>query len=247
MFHAFVFLLLALLSEVLGTVGGFGSSVFFVPLAGFFFDFKTVLGLTGLLHVFSNIAKLVLFRQHIQWSLIWKIGIPSVLLVIAGAWLSNHVQFAYAEILLGLFCIFFALLFLWKPDLQLKPTNSNAITGGGVAGFLAGFIGTGGAIRAVTLTSFGLEKNIFIATSAAIDFGVDLSRSVVYLQQGYVQGNYWWYLPGLIVIAFVGSYIGKRLLNHISQERFRKIVLIFILLTGMLMAGKKFAVYVLNS
>ena len=138
--NAFIFLLLALLSEIVGTVGGFGSSVFFVPLAGFFFDFKTVLGLTGLLHVFSNIAKLVLFRQHIQWSLIWKIGVPSVLLVIAGAWLSNHVQFQYAEILLGLFCMFFAVLFWYKPDLTLQPTNSNAVAGGGVAGFLAGFI-----------------------------------------------------------------------------------------------------------
>jgi len=238
MANAFFFLLLALLSEIVGTVGGFGSSVFFVPLAGFFFDFKTVLGLTGLLHVFSNIAKLVLFRQHIEWALIWKIGIPSVLLVIAGAWLSNHIQFTYAELLLGIFCISFALLFWWKPDLRLQPTNTNAITGGGIAGFLAGFIGTGGAIRAVTLTSFGLEKNIFIATSAAIDFGVDVSRSVVYLNQGYVQGNFWWYLPGLIIIAFIGSYIGKRLLNSVSQELFRKIVLIFIFLTGIIMAGK---------
>ncbi|TDO28889.1 sulfite exporter TauE/SafE family protein [Sediminibacterium goheungense] len=238
MVNAFIFLLLALLSEIVGTVGGFGSSVFFVPLAGFFFDFKTVLGLTGLLHVFSNIAKLVLFRQHIQWSLIWKIGVPSVLLVIAGAWLSNHVQFQYAEMLLGLFCMFFAVLFWYKTDLKLKPTNSNAVTGGGVAGFLAGFIGTGGAIRAVILTSFGLEKNIFIATSAAIDFGVDLSRSVIYVGQGYVQGNFWWYLPGLIVIAFVGSYIGKKLLNSVSPEQFRKVVLIFILLTGLVMTGK---------
>jgi uncharacterized protein len=238
MANAFFFLLLALLSEIVGTVGGFGSSVFFVPLAGFFFDFKTVLGLTGLLHVFSNIAKLVLFRQHIQWSLIWKIGVPSVLLVIAGAWLSSQVQFEYAELLLGLFCIFFACLFMWKPDLRLKATNGNAITGGGIAGFLAGFIGTGGAIRAITLTSFALEKNIFIATSAAIDFGVDISRSVIYVNQGYVKGNLWWYLPGLIIIAFIGSYIGKKLLNSVSQEWFRKIVLIFILLTGVLMAGK---------
>lgn len=238
MANAFFFLLLALLSEVVGTVGGFGSSVFFVPLAGFFFDFKTVLGLTGLLHVFSNIAKLVLFRQHIEWSLIWKIGVPSVLLVIGGAWLSNQVQFEYAELLLGLFCIFFAILFMWKPDLRLKATNRNAISGGGIAGFLAGFIGTGGAIRAITLTSFGLEKNIFIATSAAIDFGVDVSRSVIYVNQGYVQGKFWWYLPALIVIAFVGSYIGKKLLNSVSQDWFRKIVLIFVLLTGVLMAGK---------
>ena len=34
-----LFLGLACIAEVLGTSGGFGSSVFFVPIAAFFFDF----------------------------------------------------------------------------------------------------------------------------------------------------------------------------------------------------------------
>lgn len=71
--NAFLFFFPALLSEIAGTVGRFGTAVFFVPLVGFFFDFKTVLGLTGLLHVFSNIAKLVLFRRYIQWPLILEL------------------------------------------------------------------------------------------------------------------------------------------------------------------------------
>jgi uncharacterized protein len=56
----FLFFLIALFSEVVGTVAGFGSSVFFVPLAGLFFDFREVLALTSILHVFSNAAKLAL-------------------------------------------------------------------------------------------------------------------------------------------------------------------------------------------
>jgi hypothetical protein len=39
-----LFFLIALLSEVAGTVAGFGSSVFFVPLAGFFFRFSPSAG-----------------------------------------------------------------------------------------------------------------------------------------------------------------------------------------------------------
>ena len=62
----FLFFLIALLSEIVGTIGGFGSSVFFVPLAGLFFDFHTVLALTSILHVFSNAAKLVLFGRHVR-------------------------------------------------------------------------------------------------------------------------------------------------------------------------------------
>jgi uncharacterized membrane protein YfcA len=60
------FFLTALLSEIVGTVAGFGSSVFFVPLAGFFFDFHQVPALTSILHVFSNTAKLVLFGEQVN-------------------------------------------------------------------------------------------------------------------------------------------------------------------------------------
>ena len=45
--HLVYFILLALLCEILGTVGGFGSSLFFVPIAGFFLDFQSVLGTTA--------------------------------------------------------------------------------------------------------------------------------------------------------------------------------------------------------
>ncbi|MDX1550365.1 MAG: hypothetical protein R3278_07445, partial [Lysobacter spongiicola] len=56
--RALLFLALALLAEVAGTVGGFGSSVFFVPIANFFFDFESVLGITALFHLASNASKL---------------------------------------------------------------------------------------------------------------------------------------------------------------------------------------------
>jgi uncharacterized membrane protein YfcA len=85
----FLFFFIALFSEIVGTVAGFRSPVFFVPLAGFFFDFHTVLALTSLLHVFSNAAKLVLFGRHMQWRLLFLLGIPSIGCVILGALLSS--------------------------------------------------------------------------------------------------------------------------------------------------------------
>lgn len=59
-----LFFVLTLISEILGTVGGFGSSLFFVSVAQFFYPFNAVLALTGLLHMFSNSAKLVFFLAH---------------------------------------------------------------------------------------------------------------------------------------------------------------------------------------
>ena len=235
-----LFFLIAFVSEVVGTVAGFGSSVFFVPLAGMLFGFHEVLALTSILHVFSNAAKLVFFREHVQWRLLLLLGIPSIVLVILGAYLSTKLEFAFTGLILGLFLIAFSLFFLLKPAVRLSPNAFNAIAGGGVAGFLAGLIGTGGAIRGSVLAAFDLEKNVFVATSAAIDSGVDFSRMIVYLRSDYLTSASYWYIPGLLAVAFAGSFVGKVALNKIKQESFRKIVLILILLIGVATAGRFF-------
>lgn len=234
----FFFLFLALVSEILGTVGGFGSSVFFVPLAGLFFNFKTVLVVTGILHVFSNTAKLLFFYKGINRRLLLLIGIPSVVFVLLGAYLSVHLFSTYTEFALGIFLVTFGIFFLLYPKAKVSQSKLNAISGGSVAGFFAGLIGTGGAIRGLSLAAFDLEKNAFIATSAAIDFCVDLSRTTVYLSNTYLEKTYYTYIPFLLLIAFVGSYTGKLLLKNVSQDNFRKIVLVMIILIGILMILK---------
>jgi len=232
-----IFFLLAFCSEIAGTVAGFGSSVFFVPLAGFFFDFHEVLALTSILHVFSNAAKLILFRSHVQWRLLLLLGIPSTICVILGAYLSTRLEFRYTELILGLFLIAFSTFFLLRPEVKLSPRPLNAITAGGAAGFLAGVIGTGGAIRGLALGAFDLEKNVFVATSAAIDSGVDFSRMIIYLRSGFLAAESFWLVPALLVVAFAGSYAGKVLLNKIQQKSFRKIVLVLVLLIGLTTLG----------
>jgi uncharacterized protein len=233
-----LFFLIGFFSEVIGTVAGFGSSVFFVPLAGLLFDFHPVLALTSVLHVFSNAAKLVFFGRHVKWKLLILLGLPSVLFVIVGALLSRTLQFEYTELLLGLFLMTFSLLFFFRPTVRLEPNRLNAIAGGGIAGFLAGLIGTGGAIRGLALAAFDLEKSVFVATSAAIDSGVDFSRMIVYLRSGYLTPKFYWFVPGLLLVAFIGSYVGKVVLDRIEQKKFRRIVLVLIFLIGLTTLGR---------
>lgn len=227
-----VFLLLVLLAEILGTVGGFGSSVFFVPIANFFLDFQTVLGLTALFHLSSNVVKIAFFKKGIDKQVILYIGIPAVIFVIIGAYVSQFFNTKILTYFLGGFLIVLSLIFLVFKELIIKASNKNAILGGILSGFSAGLLGTGGAIRGITLSAFKMNKEKFIATSAIIDLGVDLSRSVVYYKNGYIQKDILYLIPILLVISVIGTYIGKKILNKISQDQFRNFVLILILIIG---------------
>lgn len=226
------FILFSLIAEIVGTVGGFGSSLLFVPIAGFFLDFHSVLGLTALFHLASNVSKITLFRNGFDKNIILAIGIPSVLFVALGAYLTKYFDNKILEMILALFLISLScLLFIFR-KFVIKPSTTNSVIGGSLSGLTAGLLGTGGAIRGLTLAAFNLEKDIFIATSAAIDLGIDITRSIVYTANGYVHSRDLYLVAILIVIGFIGTYIGKKVLTKVSEEQFKYIVLSLIFVIG---------------
>ena len=228
------------MAEVVGTIGGFGSSVFFVPLGNFYFDFHSVLGLTAIFHLFSNLSKIALFKKGLNKFLILYIGIPSVLFVIIGGFVSKFISSIYLEIFLGVFLISLSALFLYRRELVIAANKKNSLIGGALSGFSAGLLGTGGAIRGLTMASFNLEKSVFIATSAFIDFMIDFSRTFVYYNNGYIHKHDMIYVPFLLVIGIFGTYLGKRILHHIPQDKFRTISLGLILIIGLITLIKQF-------
>jgi uncharacterized protein len=221
-------------------VGGFGSSLFFVPLASYFLDFHSVLGITAVYHVFSNLSKIAFFRQGFDKRLVLFMGIPSVLGVIGGSIATRYLPTPSLELALALFLVSISVVFLAFRKLVLPATNTNAIAGGGVSGFVAGLLGTGGAIRGTALAAFNLPIATFVATSAIIDLAVDASRTVVYYANGYMHRDDVYLIPILIVVSILGTFAGKKILERIPQAYFRNIVLVLILITGLITLSKVF-------
>jgi uncharacterized membrane protein YfcA len=235
-----LFIILAFISEILGTVSGFGSSILFVPIASIFFDFKTVLGITAVFHVFSNLSKIVLFQQGIKKDIAIKLGVPAVVFVIIGASITTFLPTQQIELGMHIILVLLAIYLILHFNKRVKQTDANLYAGGMASGFIAGIAGTGGAIRGITLSAFQLPKEVFIATSAFIDLGVDFSRAVVYVGNGYFQKEYLFLIPFLILISIIGSYIGKKILERTSEIVFRTIVLLMIIATAIFGVVKYF-------
>lgn len=232
------FFSLALVAEVIGTVSGFGSSILFVPIAALFFDFHVVLGITAVFHVFSNLSKIVLFRKGIHKNIAIKLGVPAVLAVMVGAILTQFIPVKLIEIIMSVVLVLLSLFLVFNQQFKMAQNNTNLYSGGLISGFLAGLIGTGGAIRGLTMVAFNLEKNVFVATSALIDMGVDSSRAVIYIWNGFFTSAHLKYIPFLIVISLIGSYLGKRILAVTSQNAFRYLALTLIVATSILQVIK---------
>ncbi len=229
-----LFLALALVAEILGTIGGFGSSLFFVPIAGYFLDFHSVLGITAVFHVTSNLTKIFFFRKGYDKKLILSLGIPAVIFVIIGAILSKYINSNYLELSLAIFLISMSLILLIFKNIHIEASVKNSVIGGSLSGFIAGLVGTGGAIRGMTMAAFNLKTDVFIATSAVIDLGIDSSRTVVYALNGYIHQHDFYLIPMLMVVSFAGTFLGKQILKKISEAQFKNLVLVLVLITGLI-------------
>ncbi|MGB9937030.1 MAG: sulfite exporter TauE/SafE family protein [Methanobacterium sp.] len=228
-----LFLILVFLSEIAGTMAGFGSSTILLPLSLFIFDFKTALVLVAFAHISGNIGRVTFFKHGLDKRIILLFGIPSVILTFLGAYLVIYIPQNIAILILGIFLLIFSILSLKSPKLRFKQSNSTAVFGGGLSGFFAGLIGTGGVIRGAFLTSFSLKKVRYIAAAAAIALAVDLTRLPVYIINGFLNSFFYYLIPLIFIMAIFGSYIGKNIVNKISQDFFRKIVLVAIALVSL--------------
>lgn len=238
-FHDLALFVIAFASEILGTLSGFGSSTFFVPIALLVESFKFVLALTAILHCFGNLFKIVLFRGDFQRAAFIQLVVPSVIFAAIGALLTAQFPVEFMLRSLGVVLMFFSVLSLFaKSRIQFLPKWAATILAA-ISGFSTGFVGTGGAIRGLALAALQLPKNSFVVISSAIDIGGDLIRTIIYLRNGFMDWGQWFYLPLLAVAAFAGANIGKLILSRINQVHFEKIVAVFIFLSGLMMLIEK--------
>lgn len=219
----------AFFAEMIGTMAGFGSSTVFLPVALLFFDFRVALILVAIFHISGNIGRITFFRHGFDRRLLLIFGLPSVILTLVGALLVNYTPQLFLKLILGFFLIVYSLASLLKPGFAFPPNEKTSLIGGSLSGFFAGLIGTGGALRGAFLTSFNLEKSVYISTAAAISLAVDITRIPVYFGSGFLETQFYYYIPILFVIAIMGSFTGNKILNKIPQPKFRKFVLLAIM------------------
>jgi uncharacterized membrane protein YfcA len=227
-----LFFVSGLIAEIIGTMAGFGSSTIFLPLALLFVDFKTAIILVSIFHLFGNLSRIIFFREGFDRRVILQFGVPSVLLSLLGAFLIGVLPHPVLKLILGIFLITTSASFLIKPGLKLPANTGTFIAGGSTTGFITALVGTGGALRAILLQGFNIEKVKYIATAATIALATDITRIPVYISQGFLTQQYYLYLPLLFVIALAGSFIGRKIVKKIDQEKFRKVVLVTIILVS---------------
>lgn len=219
-----------LISEIAGTIAWFGSSSIFLPLASQVLDFKNALILVAIYHIFGNASRLSFFYKHINKKILVVFWIPSIIMTVIWASLAHYVNQDLLKMMMGsvLFC--FALYSLLAPQLPQVTSNIFWIIGWGLSGLTAGLVGTGGVLRGAFMSLYQLPKEQYIATIALVALIVDATRIPIYFKNGFLDTQLLYIIPILFITAFIGSFIGKKIVSSLSDAIFKKIIFIAIMI-----------------
>lgn len=233
-FEIFLLCLLTLLASGIGTATGFGLSTILIPVMVLFAPMPVVLLFVGIIHLFGDLWKVMLFKKGFDWKLIIGFGLAGIAASFLGASFSLKVQVLPLKRILGGFMVLYVAFLFLKRDWALPKNNGTAVCGGLLSGLFAGFFGVGGAVRGAFLTAFDLPKAVYVFTSGLIALFIDVTRITRYVWGGTrLESSLLITLLFCIPVSFAGAYIAKKFLDRLPQTFFRNFIGIVLALVGL--------------
>jgi uncharacterized membrane protein YfcA len=139
--------------------------------------------------------------------------------------------------MIGSLIIFFSLFEIIPYFKNLSFSENKLTIGGLLSGFFGGLSGHQGALRSAFLVKLHLNKESFVATGTAIACIVDIARMSVYaftFDFSHVKNNTT-ILISAVLAAFLGAYIGNKLLKKTTLHFIKWVVTIFMITIALLM------------
>ncbi len=231
-----VFLFAAFFSEILGTIGGFGSATLLTLFGIFFFPFKTTLVVVAFFHGAGALVRFFSFRKSVNWSTFLLFLFPDIVFVILGSFAISYISESSVRLLFGIFLLLYSFMGLFGLTFLVSQEKRPLFLAGGgmLSGFLAGLLGTGGAARTVVLQMAGLSKEAYLGTSALLAVITDIVRITVYISLG-IAGfviHEMSSLSILIIVSMCAAYIGSKIAHTIPSKAFSYIVFTLLFIAG---------------
>lgn len=219
-----------------GFVSGFSGFAMGIVVSGIWLHLITpiqtaaLIAAYGLLTQGYGIAKL---RHELSWCNIWPLTLGTAIGIPIGVMLLTHINPSYVRLSVGVLLIVYATYNLARPPLGPFKISAPADVSIGVAnGLLGGVTGLGGIISTISCQLRGWSKDKQRAVFQPVLFAAFVIISFSQLIAGsYTPETVKLYGMGLPSMV-AGIWIGFRLYGTINDERFRKTVLILVLIAG---------------
>ena len=246
-----IIVIAAFVTAILTFFSGFGLGTILTPVFMLFFPVDLAIALTGVVHFFNNIFKIILVGRNADRAVLIRFGIPAVIAAFIGAWVLLHIPdsqplFDYTlfgktfevypvKLIISVLLIIFATMDLIPYFDKMQFGREKLPLGGMLSGFFGGLSGNQGALRSAFLIKAGLTKEAFIGTAVVVSTFVDFTRLSVYATRFVKSGlsDNIMLVVFATIAAVAGAYIGNKLLKKVTIKYIQILIAIMLIIVSL--------------
>jgi uncharacterized protein len=223
----------AITAGAIASVAGFGIGSVLTPLLATTVEAKLAVAAVSIPHVVGTAVRFSLVRGHVDRRIFIWFGITSAAGGLIGALLHAYASSRALAVVFGCLLLFVGVSELTGLMSRVQLGRRGGWIAGGLSGMLGGLVGNQGGIRSAALLAFDIDKTAFIATATAVGLVVDAVRLPVYIYTERAALLRMWPLIAIATAGVVvGTLAGMRLLKHVPDALFRRIVAVLLLALG---------------
>ena len=221
---------------IISTISGGGGALILVPFLNFLIGTTKTAPVINLGTFIGRPARLILFWKYINWKVFWYYVPAAILGAWIAGWFFTKIDASWLQILVGIFLISTVFQYRFGKKERSFPVKLwYFIPLGFLVSLLGTIIGALGPILNPFYLNLGLDKEELIATKTVNSFFLGISQIGSYAFFGILYKELWIYGIALGLGAVIGNIIGKRFLSRMKSSTFRKLLILLMVISGILL------------
>ena len=224
----------ALVAAMLAAVTGFGGAAVLLPVLVFVFGVREAIPILTVAQLIGNGSRVWFNRRELDWKVVGWFALGGVPTAFAGGVLFAHAPLAALTRTLGVFLILIVFWRHFRRGPVWKPPLRSFIAIGAISSFLSALLGSVGPLMAPLFLAYGLVKGAYIGTEALSTVVMHVTKLLAYRQSSVLPLHA--VIAGLALgpLMILGSFLGKRIVDQLSERVFVAIIEITLLAAGVL-------------
>jgi uncharacterized membrane protein YfcA len=228
-----VLLATALGGSVIGGVAGFGAGVVLLPVVAWTVGLRAAVPIMTVTMLIGNVSRLWWSRGEVDRAVVVRFLAGSVPATAIGAMLYAGTPAPALSLVIGLFLLASVPVrrLLASPIVRVRLRHFPVI--GAVFGFLSSLVVTTGPIVTPFFLAYGLRRGTYIATEAVCAFVMHGVRALVLARYALLTWETVAIGCALGTAMFAGSWLGRRLLDRMSDRLFLRVIEVLLVVMGL--------------
>jgi uncharacterized membrane protein YfcA len=232
--------LTSLIGWFISSLTGGGSPLILIPVLGLFVSATAIPPVVTTAMLLGNSQRVFLYWQKVNWQLLGWYLPGAVVGGSLGAFIFTKTEPEWLIILLGLFLVISSFNHFFSKKKRLFEVKAwYFLPGGFIYALLSGMIGSIGPLLNPFYLNYGLDKEEMVATKSTHMVIVHVIKLITYGVFGALSWSNLNYGLLMGLAAFPGNWLGKKVLQNITQQQFQQMVFGFVALSGMFILWEK--------